>query len=414
MGPTVMVMTWLNSAAHARWLERESDELLAFGAGSMVTQGFGYLDRAGRVIEEQGLPLWITCRMAHSYSLGVLLGRPGAATMVDHGISTLAQHFHDDEHGGWFSAVGAGASDVKEAYAHAFVILAGASATAAGRPGGADLLAEALGVSEQRFWREDEGMVAESWDRAFTELEDYRGVNANMHTVEAYVTAADVTGEDIWVARAMRICERVITVAREHSWRIPEHFTAQWQPLLDYNADTPAHQFRPAGATVGHWLEWSRLVLQVRAGLQARGQDAPEWMLEAARELFDAAVREGWAVDGADGFVYTVNFEGRPLVRERMHWVLAEALAAAAALYRVDPDPRLARWYQMWWEYAAIHLIDEERGSWVHELDSANRPSDTVWAGKPDVYHALQATLMPRLPLTPMFAPALAAGLLDG
>ncbi|WP_434081178.1 AGE family epimerase/isomerase [Sanguibacter sp. Z1732] len=343
-------MTWLNSAAHARWLERESDELLAFGAGSMVTQGFGYLDRAGQVIEEQGLPLWITCRMAHSYSLGVLLGRPGAATMVDHGISTLAQHFHDDEHGGWFSAVGAGASDAKEAYAHAFVILAGASATAAGRPGGPDLLAEALGVSEQRFWREDEGMVAESWDRTFTELEDYRGVNANMHTVEAYVTAADVTGEDVWLARAMRICERVVTVAREHFWRIPEHFTARWEPLLEYNADTPAHQFRPAGATVGHWLEWSRLVLQVRAGLQARGQDAPEWMLEAARELFDAAVREGWGVDGADGFVYTVTFDGRPLVRERMHWVLAEGLAAAAALYRVDPDPHLVRWYQMWWE----------------------------------------------------------------
>src|SRR5699024_2259156 len=56
--PTVSVMTWLRSPAHARWLERESDELLTFGAGSMVTGGFGYLDRTGEVIEEQGLPLW--------------------------------------------------------------------------------------------------------------------------------------------------------------------------------------------------------------------------------------------------------------------------------------------------------------------------------------------------------------------
>ena len=62
---------------------------------------------------------------------------------------------------------------------------------------------------------------------------------------------------------------------------------------------------------------------------------------------------------------------------------------------------------------AANHLIDEERGSWLHELDETNQPAATVWGGKPDIYHALQATLMPRLPLTPMFAPALAAGLLD-
>jgi hypothetical protein len=35
-----------------------------------------------------------------------------------------------------------------------------------------------------------------------------------------------------------------------------------------------------------------------------------------------------------------------------------------------------------------------------------------VWEGKPDTYHALQATLIPRLPLAPALASALAAGLL--
>ena len=33
--------------------------------------------------------------------------------------------------------------------------------------------------------------------------------------------------------------------------------------------------------------------------------------------LFEASVNEGWTVDGADGFVYTVDWEGRPVVRER-------------------------------------------------------------------------------------------------
>ncbi|MDQ2781543.1 MAG: AGE family epimerase/isomerase, partial [Actinomycetota bacterium] len=36
-------------------------------------------------------------------------------------------------------------------------------------------------------------------------------------------------------------------------------------------------------------------------------------------------------------------------------------------------------------------------GSWHHELDEQNHPSSNVWEGKPDVYHAYQAMLLPRL-----------------
>ena len=43
------------------------------------------------------------------------------------------------------------------------------------------------------------------------------------------------------------------------------------------------------------------------------------------------------------------------------------------------------------------YFVDETRGSWRHELDPRNRPSSHVWEGKPDVYHAYQAMLLPRL-----------------
>ncbi len=130
-------------------------------------------------------------------------------------------------------------------------------------------------------------------------------------------------------------------------------------------------------------------------------------MLDDAVALFDAGVREGWAVDGADGFVYTVDWDGSPVVRQRMHWVVAEALAAAATLARVTGDPAYEAWHQRWWGYADRHLLDRERGSWHHELDPANRPAAGTWSGKPDVYHAFQATLVPRLPVWPPFAAAL-------
>ena len=45
------------------------------------------------------------------------------------------------------------------------------------------------------------------------------------------------------------------------------------------------------------------------------------------------------------------------------------------------------------WAFAADHLIDPDRGGWWPELDAALRPAAQTWAGKPDVYHAFQATL---------------------
>jgi len=357
--------------------------------------------------------LWITCRMTHVFSLGHLMGRPGCGPLADHGVAALAGRFRDATNGGWYAAVDADGPTGREksAYPHAFVVLAAASATCAGRPGAAELLGEALEVLLTRFWDEEHGMVVEEWDETFSTLDPYRGVNANMHTVEAFLAAADATGDRSLLDRALRILTRVVhDLGPAHDWRLPEHFDEQWTPLLDYNVDTPAHPFRPYGATIGHWLEWARLALHLRAAL---GADAPDWMLDHAVALFEASVREGWAADGADGFVYTVDWEGAPVVRERMHWVAAEATATAAALHAATGDPSYATWYATWWDHLAEVFIDHELGSWRHELDPQNRPSGVVWNGKPDTYHAFQATLVPRLPLTPAFAGALRDGLLS-
>jgi len=118
-------------------------------------------------------------------------------------------------------------------------------------------------------------------------------------------------------------------------------------------------------------------------------------------------------VDGADGFVYTVDWHGDPVVRERMHWVVAEATATAAALHTATGDASYAAWYARWWDHIAEVFIDHDLGSWRHELDARNRPGALVWDGKPDTYHAFQATLIPRLPLAPTLAAALRDGLLD-
>lgn len=407
-------MNWLTNPAHLRWLEAEQDRLIEFAEASRHPDGgFGFTRTDGTLDAARDVELWITCRMIHVFALASLMGRPGAAALVDYGMDALRGRLHDDEHGGWFAAVDSDGptNTAKEAYGHAFVILAASSAKAAGREGANALLRDALDIHTTHFWDEAEGMSRESFNRDWSEEEDYRGMNSNMHTVEAYLAASDVTTGTDLLQRALRITERAIHgYAREHAWRLPEHFTSEWQPILDYNESSPAHPFRPYGATIGHWFEWSRLTLQLAASLQQAGLAAPEWLLPDATALFDTAVTEGWCVDGMPGFTYTVDFDGVPVVRERMHWVSAEAIAAAAVLWQRTRGDHYGDHYRTWWDFVGEHHIDPVGGSWWHELDSQNRRSSTVWQGKVDVYHALQATIYPRLPISPAIAASLAAG----
>ncbi|WP_062386825.1 AGE family epimerase/isomerase [Demequina iriomotensis] len=410
---TVPAVTVPGSGDH---LAAQRADLLRFAAGAARPEGFGWLDDDGRVDASRPVELWITCRMTHVAALGALAAEPPALggpsrdallASAAHGVAALTDGpLHDAAHGGWFAAADGGVptDTAKQAYGHAFVVLAASSAVAAGVPGADALLEDALAVSLARFWDEAEGLSVEEWDASWSVLDGYRGVNANMHTVEAYLAAGDATGDDAWHRRAARIAARVVGWAAHNGWRIPEHFDAEWTPMLEHHRDEPAHPFRPYGATVGHGLEWARLLLSVEATL---GEAAPGGLRDAALALYDRAVADGWDADGALGFVYTTDWDGRPVVRERMHWVLAEAVNAAEALRQATGQAVYAEDAARWWAYADAHLIDHHRGSWHHELDPHNRPAGFVWPGKPDVYHAYQAALLPELPIAPSFATAL-------
>ena len=409
-------MTWLNSAAHARWLEAETDRLVNFAAGSKVPTGFGWLDNNGKVFTDKPTHLWITARMVHSFAVAALMGRPGAGTLVDHGIAALNGAFHDDEFGGWYAEIDANGpvNDTKSGYQHSFVLLAAASAVAADRPGARELLDEALRIADTKFWDHEANMCFDSWNREFTETEAYRGGNASMHSVEAYLIVADVTGEDRWLERALHIAEVLIhKFARNNNYRVFEHFDPVWTPMPEYNTDDRASQFRAYGGTPGHWVEWARLLLHLRAGLEARGLDVPDWLLDDARGLFDAAIRDAWQPDGNPGFVYTVDWEGKPVVTTRIRWVPAEAIGGAAALYIATGEKKYADWYERIWDHARDWFIDYEHGSWKQELDEHGNVTSTVWSGKADIYHLWHCLVVPRLPLAPGLAPAVAAGLLD-
>jgi mannose/cellobiose epimerase-like protein (N-acyl-D-glucosamine 2-epimerase family) len=402
---------WVEQVDHRGWLARQLEAQLRFAREFAHPDGGAwYLDDAGRPDESQPVATWITARMAHVYSLGHLAGLPGCRPLAAAALDGLTGRLRDEVNGGWFATLGPDheRDETKGAYANAFVVLAAASASVADVPGARVLLDEALTVLEERFWEPDAGLHRDSAVADWSQFSDYRGVNANMHCVEALLSAADTTGEKRWRERAARITDTVLGWAAGNHWRIPEHFDRSWAPLLEHHRDRPDHPFEPYGATVGHGLEWARLALHVRASL---GEQAPDSLLTGARSLFDRAVADGWAADGAEGFVYTTDWSGTPVVRQRMHWVLAEAISAAAALWHATGDTVYDGWYRTWWDYAVKNLIALD-GSWRHELDPANRPAGTVWPGRPDLYHSVHAVLLQRLPLAPSAPTALAQGLL--
>ena len=424
---------WVERPAHRAWLADQVRTLLRFHRATLGADGrFVDLDDDGRPLAtrtggQRHQDLLTVARAVHCYALGDLLGIPGGRAVVERGLETLWVDHRDVMVGGYFSAVdhaGRAADATKAAYNHAFVILAASSAVAAGHDGARELLVDVLGVVDEHFWVVDDGASRDSFDRSWRELEAYRGANANMHLCEAFLAAADVTGRSDLARRSLRIARRLIDGhARLNGWLLPEHYTPDWTPLFDYNRDRPDDPFRPYGATIGHSLEWSRLIVTARHAVRALASDDPapaaetagarpgtdeggDWVPPAAEALFARAVDLGWDARHG-GLAYTVGWDGAPVNADHYWWPVAEGIAAAACLAQETGDDRYESWYRIFWEYASTVLIDHKRGGWYPEFDAANRPKVSPWYGKPDLYHALQASLLPDLPVAASVAGAI-------
>lgn len=388
----------IDSAENREFLRKNAEELLAFGHQFPSPGGSSwYLGDDGTPWRDRNRETWITCRMTHVYSMGSFLGHEGSEALIDAGLKGLNGELKDTVNGGWYAGLTPDDQIVpdKQCYAHAFVILASSSALLAGRPGAEELLEEALKLYDLRFWNEEEGLACDTWNTEFTVLDDYRGINANMHTVEAFLAVADVTGKEAYRERAGRIIRHVIGWTEANNWRIPEHYTVDWKPDLEKNKEKPDDPFKPYGATPGHGIEWARLITQWALSSYKEDKEQAKPFIEAAEHLFHQAIADAWNEDGAPGIVYTTDWEGKPCVHDRMHWTLAEAINTSAVLYRVTGKQQYADVYAEFMKYLDETVLDHVNGSWFHQLDQNNQLIGTVWPGKSDIYHALQAMLIP-------------------
>ncbi len=388
---------WTTLPYHRAWLANQADALLDFFQPHSINPAGGFF-----ALDDRGLPIagelaenreiHATTRMVHCFAIARLMGRPGAEAIIDHGMDFLWTGHRDADNGGYVWGVGANgpSDDRKQAYGHAFVLLAAASASIVGHPDAGRLLDDVSDTVRERFWETTHGAAAEEFSRDWQPLGRYRGQNSNMHLAEACMAAFEATGDTTYLDMAESIAGLLIDRAvAANGGRLPEHFNDRWEVDRDYaNGDV----FRPFGTTPGHWLEWTRLGLQ----LWELGGRRQNWLVAAARALFDRATTEGW--NPAGGFHYTLDWTGKPHLTNRLWWPCAEGIGAAAFLNGIQGDPSHEQWYRRIWDFVARELIDRDNGGWRTEPVEPVGRTAKLFEGKPDLYHALQACLIPLLP----------------
>ena len=306
-----------------------------------------------------------------------------------HGIYYLRDSHLNKNTGGyaWIMKDKEAQDSTNYCYGLAFVLLAYSSAYKAGISEAKDYIDETFELMEKYFWSDEFGLYSDEINSDWSEVSDYRGQNANMHSCEALIAAFEATNQKKYLNRALliakNICVRQASLAEGLIW---EHYDSSWQIDWLYNKDSPDDLFRPWGFQVGHLTEWAKLLI-----ILERYADE-EWLVLRAQELFDDAVEMGWDEKNY-GLYYGFAPNGDVCNKDKYFWVQAESLAAAALLASRIGDDYYWDWYERIWEYSWKHMIDHKYGAWFRILDSNNNKYDNLKSsagGKSD-YHTIGA-----------------------
>ena len=121
------------------------------------------------------------------------------------------------------------------------------------------------------------------------------------------------------------------------------------------------------------------------------------WMPQAAEGLFSQSMALGWDQEKG-GFFYTLDWNDVPAKRSKLWWPVSEGAGAAHFLNHHFPSDFHEGSYRKIWNIVANAFLDHEHGGWHEELTEDLQPASTLFPGKGDIYHALQACLIPLYP----------------
>lgn len=379
----------------SEFLKAHIKSIMDFYHPNIVDPAGGYFQNFrddGSVFDPDERHLVSSTRMVFNFCKAYeLFGDEEYRRRAEHGLAFVTERHWDRKRGGYDWTLQGDATTDRSNYCYglAFVLLMHATVFKTKLIGTPVAIDEAFEILESRFWLENEGLYADEASSDWSDLSDYRGQNANMHTCEAMLAAFDATASERYLERAYDLARKfAVDLASRSDGFVWEHFTKELDVDWDFNRDDPKNLYRPWGFQPGHQTEWAKLLLTL---YEFQPED---WMIERASNLFDRAIGLAWD-DECGGIQYGFSPEEEICDDEKYFWVQAESFAAAARLAVATGEQSYWDWYDRIWCYADDHMIDKRYGAWFRVLDRKNNSlsdAKSTAGGKCD-YHTIGACL---------------------
>lgn len=377
----------------SKYLSSHIRSILDFYDEKIVDSSGGFFQNFrddGSVFDQGARHLVSSTRMVINYCTAYeLFGEENFRDRALHGLKFVANEHWDDARRGynWILATQGPTDQTNHCYGLAFVLLMYSALHSAKIGDYRDAIGETFELLESRFWLGDDGLYADEASADWSQVSDYRGQNANMHTCEALLAAFEATANERYLDRSYALAHKfAVELAAKSNDLVWEHFTTDLEVDWAYNQNDPQNLYRPWGFQPGHQVEWAKLLLILH-------EFRPEgWMVERAVDLFDRALDLAWD-EKYGGIQYGFDPHGVICDDQKYFWVQAESFAAAARLAVATGNKHYWDWYDRIWNYADQHMVDKQYGAWFRVLDRSNNKlsDEKSLAGAKCDYHTIGA-----------------------
>ena len=325
----------------------------------------------------------VQARQLYLLSHAALLGDRSAEGAANRGYEFLLDAYHDPVHGGWYFAAtpsGEPLNPSKDLYGHAFVLFALAWLHRVfAAPGALTYAAETMDLLHARMALPGGGFH-DAADRDWAPISRVIRQNPHMHLLEAMLALHEASGDERWLSEAGAL----VQLFRERMYHrgtgtLREFFTGDWEPHPQHGEIVePGHQF-----------EWVWLLHQY----QRRGGT-----LDVATEadaLSRFALNHG--IDPAHGGIHDqVAPDGKPVLRTRRVWPVAEAIKAFVVMTEAGQDHHAD--VRRFASQLLHDFVPPDRLGWYETLTREGVPSMTELPGSTPYHLFLAAAEAKRLP----------------
>jgi mannose-6-phosphate isomerase len=310
-----------------------------------------YLDREWRPQGDGPRTLVSQCRLVYNFARAFEHTRDqGYAALVRRGLAALSDYFATSDEGGYAWSChpdGRVADETFDAYGHAFVVLALATAaTCLDEPRYRDAALRTWAFMQRRFGDTHGGLI---WHVARNGriVDEVRSQNPLMHTFEALLTLAPLDAGGTVLRDAAAIWH-FLQARLLGPGCLPEWYDPTWHP---------ARAEERAIVEIGHAFEWAFLLSEAQTLLP--GED----LLGAGRQFLDYGMRHGYDAE-AGGIYSQVNYDGSLRRRRKGWWEQCEALRAISRYVVRHDSAELVGPLRQSLTFVRENYVDATYGGW--------------------------------------------------